>query len=1298
MEDKPEESQGPEGTIVEVIPKDSENMSAERPQDSNENKAAFQAPKEPTDPMEAFRVAALGGEDEAKPAQELRKPESPQELVSNLRSELFNDEPEPISTPEVRGTQVIDRRDQAVLVESKQEEKRKDTFLGEDTLDNLKTTTFNFDEEPQTPLKPSKLGPVPPFVPEAKEKVETKPAEQPTEKSTGTEFVDLNTPRPLGSKPTEPTRNTDTPRPLNMSKPPFSGEKNKPEDVVKPAEPKTPSGLKSPPPISSIRQTPTETKPAEPKKEQEGTEKKWAKEVKELVKEGKASAWVHARVNFDIAEENGKTVVKEKMYEGYDTIMNRGIDQKTADKLHFYSRGVIEPDDYKLSRDSQKDDTLQVAIVKIKNVPEKSVYANKEYLDAATTNLSDKTLVRFTYKQPQADSSHRTSSKYVYVAVPDEIANKLNDMLRSGVNPDELKDSLADIFADEDSRSFFDASIIDRFSKNVNIRPTVVPFTKVDIMTPELGQDGRIKTKEEIIEKGHKIAIPPLRNIPPVPSKPGSFASPDTNSPKPPSFGADNEPGFAKPLNETEEERMKRVQDEMLSSFTPDSIGAGGDGGGSKPPDIPATPEAGGEDEPNKDINEVVKRMGYNSLDEMKNDISDPKLKSILIKLGTMPANRVTRDYLSNIWKELDSADTKGRMRDREGKSPFNEEEFNTVSTALNEWISELDQPTGRERGERGVESPDSFSALRRRHDQLATQATRTPDEDRELSELKVKMDSIKKEAQDQGLTEDIDKNIKSYQDAIQALKDKRRKREFRPQDALNFTRQLEKTLAVARERTQRESGKFRGVRESVLEDRLGLIINDARELSSTELPTSKEGQQEAVRTILARIEENDVGTLEWLNTQDTKLLNDFLANPNIKEEVRGEILARLRLQDCFVGIKRAFVQGGNDPNDPNKATGGLFKQEQRRLSANDRLLTGHDFQVLLRTTLPESGIPISEAFEMLQKAAIETDLYGQISEAQQEGKRKALAIGLEQEILAKAKLEPDPEKRMTMENNAKENAAKAIQLADRIAWATLEVSVWHKDLTSIDPIAGAIYLQNLREGRGLELDRGPEITIDLVKGVGTSFLRGAQDTSKQKILPGATRRFVVSNTIKSGDKNIDVIDYSRSSLDLSKASFENMGAGAYGTYIGSTVPRMLQGKEFFLKTRWKPDELDQDDFEKTFNEVFTTLDPDSPDPNLHRQLNLRKIFVLGALSYLSINPVNAAREYKWDSQEIIDTRKAVLRVIGNDQKTGKKISFLTPEEWKDIDDFLNLTGPARFRGPGINRGVSTSVKLDAVK
>ena len=252
--------------------------------------------------------------------------------------------------------------------------------------------------------------------------------------------------------------------------------------------------------------------------------------------------------------------------------------------------------------------------------------------------------------------------------------------------------------------------------------------------------------------------------------------------------------------------------------------------------------------------------------------------------------------------------------------------------------------------------------------------------------------------------------------------------------------------------------------------------------------------------------------------------------------------------------------------------------------------------------------------------------------------------------------------------------AKKSLQLAERLAIATREVSVWNADLQGVDPLAEAIYFRKYRKGRAARIrDRGPNNTIHRIEGFGSSFLRLARDIGGEYLShsknigelsdePGAKKRIDTYLSLNRAPAKLDG-DPDISQLKLispGEIDYRNLGAGAYMGYLCSTITRILKTKDLLLKTTWKPEEF-RSDFIEGWVAPFDTVDPE-------QVTRLKTEFLLGVFYAIFSRPQEAL-DLHWDNFALKAVESNLLRTYTTEE--GKKVAFLTRAQWKWIKKSL---------------------------
>lgn len=228
------------------------------------------------------------------------------------------------------------------------------------------------------------------------------------------------------------------------------------------------------------------------------------------------------------------------------------------------------------------------------------------------------------------------------------------------------------------------------------------------------------------------------------------------------------------------------------------------------------------------------------------------------------------------------------------------------------------------------------------------------------------------------------------------------------------------------------------------------------------------EAQREAMRIVIEELEMVDVSPRESANNAMRGAIEGIL--PRLSPEVQSEVRARLHLHACAMSLRKVNTA------DAEKVGSEFAKAV---VDIGDYALTGTDFETLLQTGLP--GLKIGEAFNVLQNAAYdEMKFSGKKSETQLEQIRSELV----QRIHAAYGNDPSFDLKA---------AQTSYDLAMKIADATFERSVW--DTSAGDYMSQAIYFSKWRK----EKNKGPQVTIDHIDSIGTSFFRSVQTAENKR-------------------------------------------------------------------------------------------------------------------------------------------------------------------------------------------------------
>lgn len=415
--------------------------------------------------------------------------------------------------------------------------------------------------------------------------------------------------------------------------------------------------------------------------------------------------------------------------------------------------------------------------------------------------------------------------------------------------------------------------------------------------------------------------------------------------------------------------------------------------------------------------------------------------------------------------------------------------------------------------------------------------------------------------------------------------------------------------------------------------------------------PTDKNEQTTYVRSLLEKIEAQRYQLGHTSNADFFRKLEEVA--PLMDDEVRLEYEARIRLHDTHALLAAV---GGRSEDYIN----GL-RAAANELRARNHYLEGKHFALFLKTGLP--GLKIPEAFARLQEAAVHgidiTRDNGKVEKVKYS--QKGLSAPEQQRL----------ESKIIGSLGGDKTAKQSLEFARKMAFISFETSVWNQDLLPGDPVAEAFYFRKFRESRFASgKDRGPNITVKLIEGFGTSFLRSplpgdrhlffekerknAQDLANKKYKNSKEERKAIEEV---EGKTLE-LNRANSVLNTTTADFEQL-TGEYLGYLGGTLPGILAAKDLLLKTDWKPTDI-------TLDTVEGWITPfDSADPK--GLFRMRAIFVLGLLD----EGLNRGERLAWGQIETRSFLNLVTRTIG--EKEGKQIGFIAESEREWIGRVLKI-------------------------
>lgn len=455
---------------------------------------------------------------------------------------------------------------------------------------------------------------------------------------------------------------------------------------------------------------------------------------------------------------------------------------------------------------------------------------------------------------------------------------------------------------------------------------------------------------------------------------------------------------------------------------------------------------------------------------------------------------------------------------------------------------------------------------------------------------------------------------------------------------------------------------------------RMGQRIESLEEGQSESIKDLKdldfEGKTVASKLLLEEIESGCERIRSPHNADKTKSLERLLRETEFRNTpFAKEIKARLRLQETWALLSDAESLSEGVPIEQG------YERVARMLADSKLSLQGADFYKFFIEGC--EGLKVAEAFSFLQEAAFLGIEIG--------GKRKRpWQKGITEE-----------EQEQIKENligilGGGERAEKSLQLATRIARVTLETSVWNRSLIGKDPLAEAIYFEQYRTERAeAARDRGPSITIDRIKGFGTSYFRSAQTLNQIKIwdvdknvylfLPededhpayltdvqGAKPRLLA--TFRRNRGELPGFDVTKSPADqpdkvemlpIKELEYNLIRPDEYTTWLGETVAGYLVFKSLCLKTTWKREDFSSDAIE-SYVAPSNAADPE-------QVLRLRSEFILGV--FWSIYKRGEAVNLGWDAPALGIAEAHLTSRIKT--KKGTLPAYLAPKQLEWVENTL---------------------------
>lgn len=287
--------------------------------------------------------------------------------------------------------------------------------------------------------------------------------------------------------------------------------------------------------------------------------------------------------------------------------------------------------------------------------------------------------------------------------------------------------------------------------------------------------------------------------------------------------------------------------------------------------------------------------------------------------------------------------------------------------------------------------------------------------------------------------------------------------------------------------------------------------VNNGQELTeasaSNEIPTNPESQLRYVRSMLDTLEASNRDTGDYAIANRVHYLESIIhvLSPEVAKEVR----ARIALVDCYALMRRA--NGWIEQPPSGGMTIGQAAQVAYERNHDLSREVMEFFFTAIKTAddreIVANGLPIDKAWDWLQVANYEYDeVIDKVAAhfgTDPSRLKKDLTISFDDDpSLGKVEtnfyVDGDDERKNLVREFIVEKlgggyeAKKALQLAERIMYATAETSVINRgSQTGNDQLAEAIGLHAYRRSRAhTGRNRGPEIHIDEIPGFGISWIR----------------------------------------------------------------------------------------------------------------------------------------------------------------------------------------------------------------
>ncbi len=222
---------------------------------------------------------------------------------------------------------------------------------------------------------------------------------------------------------------------------------------------------------------------------------KWGNEVKEQIKKGKATGSMTAEANFDLKHDGFGPFISPREDVDYGAIfLQGGVSDKEENEIYFDVAKVKKTNNID---DLKHPDTLYITIMK-----------PTLFSPILNTVGGDRSVIEIAYRQYDPTENEDTnrdlsnipnSGKWIHLIVSDGTATEFQKMVYAGVDPNQIHDTIADIFTDKDQRKYFDAKKVDlQNSDKILVTSEIPKFEKTHISS--VSSDNREAVTQRTIQ------------------------------------------------------------------------------------------------------------------------------------------------------------------------------------------------------------------------------------------------------------------------------------------------------------------------------------------------------------------------------------------------------------------------------------------------------------------------------------------------------------------------------------------------------------------------------------------------------------------------------------------------------------------------------------------------------------------------------------------------------------------------------------------------------------------------------